>query len=196
MREFALAAVAALGVVAASGAAQATVIDFDALPGGVAGDPLVLPGATFTALGGFNVIASGGLCTSLVTTDAANCSPTLQVDFDQASSGLSFKFFANNEKTVGADIGDVQLFGGAVLLGTVNLTVIDDTSATRDLVDLAGFSGVTRLLISSTDFGGVLYDDFTFTADSAVPEPATWALMIAGFGLAGASVRRRRVAPG
>ena len=29
---------------------------------------------------------------------------------------------------------------------------------------------------------------------AAVPEPATWALMIAGFGLAGAALRRRRVA--
>jgi len=41
--------------------------------------------------------------------------------------------------------------------------------------------------------------DFAFTADSSVvngvggvPEPASWALMIAGFGLAGASLRRRR----
>ncbi|MBS0361328.1 MAG: PEPxxWA-CTERM sorting domain-containing protein [Proteobacteria bacterium] len=32
------------------------------------------------------------------------------------------------------------------------------------------------------------------TFDIAVPEPATWALMIAGFGLAGASLRRRRAA--
>ncbi|WP_309644310.1 PEPxxWA-CTERM sorting domain-containing protein [Phenylobacterium sp.] len=31
----------------------------------------------------------------------------------------------------------------------------------------------------------------TFLA-SAVPEPATWAMMIAGFGLAGAAIRRRR----
>jgi hypothetical protein len=39
--------------------------------------------------------------------------------------------------------------------------------------------------------------DFAFTADSAVvngavPEPATWALMLGGFGLAGAALRRRR----
>lgn len=30
--------------------------------------------------------------------------------------------------------------------------------------------------------------------DSAVPEAATWAMMIAGFGLAGATMRRRRLA--
>lgn len=32
------------------------------------------------------------------------------------------------------------------------------------------------------------------TQSGAVPEPATWAMMIAGFGLMGASLRRRRVA--
>ena len=49
----------------------------------------------------------------------------------------------------------------------------------------------------------VLYYWDTFTADNsnqvdvnitAVPEPATWGLMIAGFGLAGAALRRRRAA--
>ncbi|MBS0361220.1 MAG: PEPxxWA-CTERM sorting domain-containing protein [Proteobacteria bacterium] len=47
-------------------------------------------------------------------------------------------------------------------------------------------------------------DNFTFNAAATlnppgdfappgVPEPASWALMIAGFGLAGATLRRRRM---
>ena len=32
---------------------------------------------------------------------------------------------------------------------------------------------------------------FTLTGNAAVPEPATWALMLGGFGLAGVAVRRR-----
>ena len=40
---------------------------------------------------------------------------------------------------------------------------------------------------------GAVFDDFTFnTAVSAVPEPATWAMMIIGFGAVGVTVRRRR----
>lgn len=39
-------------------------------------------------------------------------------------------------------------------------------------------------------------DDFVFTPTlAAVPEPASWAMMICGFGLAGATLRRRREAP-
>ena len=34
--------------------------------------------------------------------------------------------------------------------------------------------------------------DYTLTIGAAVPEPASWALMIAGFGLAGTALRRRR----
>lgn len=71
--------------------------------------------------------------------------------------------------------------------------------------------GSYRLL--GTSFNGtawasgtlVLYYWDTFTSDNsgrvtveiasaAIPEPATWGLMIAGFGLAGAMLRRRRLA--
>ena len=58
------------------------------------------------------------------------------------------------------------------------------------------FSGTAR----SISFGGVanqiVFDDVTFGSDRpgmpAIPEPSTWALMIGGFGLVGAAMRRRR----
>ena len=43
--------------------------------------------------------------------------------------------------------------------------------------------------------GNNYYNDSTFfsgTISGAVPEPASWALMLGGFGIAGASMRRRR----
>ncbi len=43
-------------------------------------------------------------------------------------------------------------------------------------------------------YGEFITADFSLTpaAISAVPEPATWAMMITGFGLAGTAIRRRR----
>lgn len=197
MKRMILASLVALALSAASGGANADVVDFDALASGDAGNPLALPGVTFSALGGgFNMIGSGALCAAPTSDNAvAVCTNDLQVDFDVASSAVSFLFLGNNNKTVGDDIGDVQMFNGAVFLGVADVLVVDALGG-KDLVDLSGYGNVTRLVISSTDFGGVLYDDFSFTPGGVVPEPSTWGLMLVGFGMAGAMVRRRRTAAG
>ena len=90
----------------------------------------------------------------------------------------------------------MQVFNGGTLLGTQGVLVVDGSATTPDLLTLSGFSDVTRLVISSFDFNGVVYDDFTFDKipiprDGGVPEPAGWALMILGFGLVGGALRRR-----
>ena len=38
------------------------------------------------------------------------------------------------------------------------------------------------------------FDANSWSIAAAVPEPASWAMMIAGFGLTGAALRRRRIA--
>jgi hypothetical protein len=49
---------------------------------------------------------------------------------------------------------------------------------------------------SGTD-DALAIDDFSLVASvAAVPEPASWAMMLAGFGFAGAALRRRRAATG
>lgn len=71
-------------------------------------------------------------------------------------------------------------------------------SATIDGLSLA--SGQTLFIrwTDANDLGaddGLAIDDFSLTpvfATGAVPEPATWAMMIAGFGAVGAAMRRRR----
>lgn len=58
------------------------------------------------------------------------------------------------------------------------------------------FTGTARSIL----FQGAVFDDITIGAPGAiggpggstVPEPASWALLIAGFGLTGAAMRRRR----
>ncbi|WP_310476875.1 PEPxxWA-CTERM sorting domain-containing protein [Sandarakinorhabdus sp.] len=54
------------------------------------------------------------------------------------------------------------------------------------------FSGAARSVL----FQGAVFDDITIGAPGggAVPEPASWAMLIAGFGLTGAAMRRRRAA--
>lgn len=65
-----------------------------------------------------------------------------------------------------------------------------------------GNGGVFKVFLTDAEFGqGSNRDDEVHakfwidkmpTAVSAVPEPGTWALMITGFGLAGAALRRKR----
>jgi hypothetical protein len=67
-----------------------------------------------------------------------------------------------------------------------------------------GNGGVLQISLSDAAFGehivggfsqksADVYATFKLVSDSAaVPEPASWALMIGGFGMAGASLRRRR----
>jgi hypothetical protein len=84
--------------------------------------------------------------------------------------------------------GEVELFATNYTIGDTDQTYL--YGITDLLAATAGPSGesFTQLAIAPADttFKGVAF--------APVPEPATWALMLGGFGLAGAALRRRRAA--
>ncbi|MGH6998613.1 MAG: PEPxxWA-CTERM sorting domain-containing protein [Phenylobacterium sp.] len=85
----------------------------------------------------------------------------------------------------------------ATLMGGKGISGVRAGQASFDLTPLIGQVVDIRFQFASdyAAFGqGVGIDNLlvTGTLPSAVPEPATWAMMITGFGLAGASIRKRR----
>jgi hypothetical protein len=81
-----------------------------------------------------------------------------------------------------------------VLLVLDNKSLAPDTAFTQR-IDFALTNGVKRVRFdveavqSSPNYTGLA--EVAFDTQSFVPEPASWAMMIAGFGLVGAAMRRR-----
>ena len=88
--------------------------------------------------------------------------------------------------------------GGGMLSLTFTLDGIrDGTGGVADFQTLA-FMGWTNLQSFSVTgvnangaFGDYSIDNIVFDAAGGVPEPSTWALLVLGFGAAGAAMRRR-----
>jgi hypothetical protein len=87
------------------------------------------------------------------------------------AGGQSFTVSAANDGTYGFGHNMQWKSGAFTFVGTGNVETV-------------------RLEATVPGNGGVFFDDVSVSG--AIPEPATWALMIGGFGLAGALLRRRR----
>jgi hypothetical protein len=154
--------------------------------------PVVYDNAAYTVPSDARFIAqeAGGQ----YTTNPNTYSLTFSLDgLNAATAQLSGMFEADNYATVflnGHQLAqDVQ---GTDTANFQSLTAFSATSA--DFV-----SGANVLSVVLTDTGppsAVLISGLSGTADlaGAVPEPAAWTLMIAGFGATGSMLRRRRQA--
>lgn len=67
---------------------------------------------------------------------------------------------------------------------TINLTASDNATGKVQIANPTAFAPSTFADLSVTTISA--------SVNSAVPEPATWMMMIAGFGVAGAALRRQR----
>lgn len=120
-----------------------------------------------------------------------------------ASDGFSFAGLggsASFSKKLDRGVDDLSLFFGSEPIaltfggGASIVSIVDDQGKPIPYELLAGGSGGASGTVTYT-YGDLSdTDPGTEPVLAPVPEPATWAMMIAGFGLVGGALRRQRVA--
>ena len=107
----------------------------------------------------------------------------------------SFSFYMGSPDTFNSITfeglgGYTETFSGAALAGLPAVLPNGDQSVGRTIFYNFGSDRVNKITFASAK-NSFEVDNFR-AAVSAIPEPATWAMMITGFGLLGATMRRRR----
>lgn len=193
--KYALIALTAMLAANANVAAKATVlVDFADQPHNIAtSGPLTYDGATFSSVNGLRFFTFPGLTQTALCPHATNaCRSPVTIDFASDVSNLSFD--AYQVDTTGILL--ISLIGSG---GATAFSITLPLGFGPHHVDLSGYGALSQVILDGrSDEEGLLYDNFRFdvaeVVGGPVPEPASWAMMIAGFGLTGAAMRRRGMA--
>ncbi len=182
-RVLTLLAAATVAVAAPSAASAATVIGgFSAgLVNVASSTPAIAAGSTFSNGGSVVLGSSGDMSAVNVFTAFATSSVTATAGSAVSFSSI-FGSFAGKVASVSTGLNYVTIY------------TLGDYTPTGAL---SGFEkGKASLQFTFNQAGGANGDisgSFSFASPpSGVPEPAAWGMMIAGAGMAGAAVRRRR----
>lgn len=139
--------------------------------------------ALWTLLGSFsNVVGIGAVFTD----------PGGLVAFDITDVALAanatYGLYITKTDSDGGTKSGVRFTGANPTPPLIGSTIVSDSNVSilTGRGALYKFDGISR-------FGRSFNGSLTYTVNAAVPEPATWGMMIVGFGLAGASLRRRGV---
>lgn len=177
---------AAVAVLAAPCAVNAAVLDFEGIAAG-----------TVLSTEYADVVISGATVLTAPNYNSAGFPPNSGVNVVYTPTGIIEFVFATRMSDVGAFItanGSVTLsaYQGATLLGT---TVLAGNNANGNgqanlFVTYTGGS-ITRMTFTGLANNYTL-DDVHYAQRGAIPEPATWAMMLVGFGAAGGALRYRQ----
>ncbi len=134
--------------------------------------------------------ANGGSATGSSTYDATS-TPGKAIDGNTGGGYYTDTIFHSS----GASAGEfLDVTFAAANLSSVSIFGRTDCCSYRDTYNVQIFDAAHNVLFSGTVDATNAGHVGTLTFDSAVPEPATWALLIGGFAMVGMAARRRRTA--
>ncbi|KQS04017.1 hypothetical protein ASG11_06930 [Sphingomonas sp. Leaf357] len=187
--------------------ASASVIDFSDVTSGscaYAGASLTSGGFTFSAPGNAVFVCNSGVLAQNTSAAIVAANGLSVLNFAPVAGGVfSLNGFQAGSRTADFNIttGSTQSATGILVEGLSGSIVVASTSFSFTGFDFStfqlsnAFSGLTSARITATGPNAnaeFVLDNVVVNA-AAVPEPATWGMMILGFGMIGAAARSRKV---
>lgn len=128
---------------------------------------------------------------NLVELDSYNNS-TMSRTIDAGKYTLTLKGSGRPGVPASSSFLEVLLNGVVIASDSLDGSNLSDTSWVDGSVQFVlGTSGVLSLRAAGTDDSYGIYIDDVQLSGTGVPEPAAWAMMLAGFGLVGSAMRRK-----
>ncbi len=197
MKKFILATVAALAM---TGSAQAAFVDFNSTPAGALAEGTVIGGIAFTSDFGTGLNVSNFGAQNVSGNGLAAFSDDANFIKGAIAGGASFisMVFGNDDACCAAvgDLATLRVFTGATLVGTVNVVLNLDDIANQNISYTGAFDNFSFAYTrAGTPIDLIeIIDNIEYTPGiaAAVPEPATWGMMLVGFGIVGGAMRRRQ----
>jgi len=194
--------VATAGLIGVAVPANANLISFDSLSSGTAvTNQYSAQGIVFSSAGGKRILVTAQpqyqsttpnfICTGITGID---CTGTVVFSFTTPVNNLKFDALGN-QNAIGTSFAQADIYQNGFLTVSNLKLLVSQGNLLPDHQNLSAYTNITELMIhNNTDPAGTGYDTISFTPSvtTSVPEPATWAMMLTGFGGLGAMLRSGR----
>ncbi len=194
--------VATAGLLGVAVPANANLISFDNLSSGTAvTNQYSAQGIVFSSAGGKRILVTAQpqyqsttpnfICTG---TTGIDCTGTVVFSFTTPVNNLKFDALGN-QNAIGTSFAQADIYQNGFLTVSNLKLLVSQGNLLPDHQNLSAYTNITELMIhNNTDPAGTGYDTISFTPSvtASVPEPATWAMMLTGFGGLGAMLRSGR----
>ncbi len=194
-------AAAVAGALGIAASAHANLVDFDNLADGtVVTNQYAAQDITFSSAGGEQMLITtqpqyqstppNFICTG---TSGIDCMGTVIFSFATPVNNLKFDA-VGNQNAIGTSFAEADIYQNGILTVSDLSLLVSQGNLLPDAQDLSAYSNITEVVIhDNTDPAGTGYDTISFSpASSATPEPATWAMILTGFGGLGMMLRLKR----
>jgi hypothetical protein len=140
----------------------------------------------------FSELGVSGSNGAFVVPNGATPNQQAEIRFDLLSTGTITLGSVDFGTYFGsADLLDYRVYDGNWALLTSGSTLLDPGSLTRVVLNITSANGLILQFGPASVGGGIQNIDYSFDPP-AVPEPASWAMLVAGFGLIGTTRRFRK----